>query len=33
LVQQDPKIRELISDLDSRAIGVTAQTRPGSEAR
>jgi NTE family protein len=33
LVQQDPKIRELISDLDSRAIGVTAQARPGSEAR
>jgi NTE family protein len=33
LVQQNPKIRELISDLDSRTIAVAAQARPGSGRR
>jgi len=33
LVQQNPKIRELISDLDSRTVAVAAQARPGSGKR
>jgi hypothetical protein len=33
LVQQNGKIRELISDLDSRTVAVAAQARPGSAKR
>jgi NTE family protein len=33
LVQQNPKIRDLISNLDSRTVAVAAQARPGSEKR
>jgi len=33
LVQQNTKVRELISNLDSRTVAVAAQARPGSATR
>jgi len=33
LVRQNPKIRDLISDLDSRTVAVAVQPRPASARR